>query len=418
MTENDLLSQRVGALGKSVNRMRARRPVHKVLLFLFAMLAITGHLVPQAPAKPRDRAFYDSSYDDARKPPGTLLRANPMAVPGNYRARAWRILYSTRDFQGHPLLGSGFVIIPTVPQRQPGPRKIVAWAHPTVGTVSSCAPSLRSQAYTSILGINDLVSLGYVVVAPDYPGLGTEGPIGYLVGKGQAYAVLDAVRAMTQISGNGAGRDLAIFGYSQGAHAALFSAAVARSYAPEFALRGVAAIGAPTDLRTLLARNADTLEGRILLAFTLQSWAVKYGLSMRAVVADSALPGILAVNRYCIDTLKGKVKVLDAQKMLGGRLLQADPASVPGWSAAMAENSLTVLPKAAPYLIMQGGADSIVRKGVTLTTFRNSCRAGANIRYVTLPGSSHGNSAVAGASTAINWISARFRGEANENSCR
>ena len=57
---------------------------------------------------------------------------------------------------------------------------IVAWAHGTAGVADKCAPSNNLLITTSILGVDkstynmieSLVKAGYVVVAPDYEGLG------------------------------------------------------------------------------------------------------------------------------------------------------------------------------------------------------------------------------------------------------
>ena len=333
-----------------------------------------------------DLPFYDATLQDAALPPGTLLKAEKIALPPLYRAKAWRILYSTRDFMGRPLVSSGMVVIPTVQQKQPGPRKIVAWAHPTTGTKRSCAPSLSRDGYKTILGVNDFVSLGYVTVATDYPGLGTEGPTGYLVGKGQAYALLDAVRAMKQLPNNGSGNDVVLWGYSQGGHTAIFASLVADRYAPSLNIKGVAAIAPPTDLRRLLLANIGSVEGRVLAAFTLQSWAVKYGLSMRSVASDQSLSAILEINRQCIDTVPGQIAVLKAQKKLGKQFLLYDPATVPGWDKAMSGNTISVLAADIPSLIVQGDNDDIVRPSVTVATVRATCRAGAKVQYISLQG--------------------------------
>ncbi|MGL4525666.1 MAG: hypothetical protein ACRCUC_01690, partial [Aestuariivirga sp.] len=41
--------------------------------------------------------FYNIPASQLHVPPGTLLRHAPAAMPVFYRAKAWRILYSTRD---------------------------------------------------------------------------------------------------------------------------------------------------------------------------------------------------------------------------------------------------------------------------------------------------------------------------------
>ena len=369
-------------------------------------------------AKSPDPAFYDASLAEAALPPGTLLKAEKMTLPPLYRAKAWRILYATRDYFGRPIVSSGMAIISTVPQRQPGPRKIVAWAHPTTGTKRACAPSLVKAPHKTVLGIDDFVSLGYAVVATDYPGLGTPGPTGYLVGKGQAYATLDAAKALQQLPNHGTGKDVVLFGYSQGGHAAIFASLLAGRYAPAFNVRGVAAIAPPTDLRRLLLANIGSIEGRVLAGFTLQSWAVKYGLSMRDIAAEKSLSAILEINKQCIDTVEGQIGVLKAQKKLGKDFLLYDPGTVKGWNTAMRDNSLTSLAVDMPALVIQGDRDDIVRPNVTLDTVRASCRAGTRVKYVALAGRGHSTASQFGTADAVQWIAERFAGLPAPSSCR
>jgi hypothetical protein len=70
---------------------------------------------------------------------------------------------------------------------------VLAWAHPTSGVVPRCAPSLAFFRFQMIAGLREMLQRGYLVVATDYPGLGTGGPRPYLVGVSEARAVLDSV---------------------------------------------------------------------------------------------------------------------------------------------------------------------------------------------------------------------------------
>src|SRR3546814_20740867 len=70
----------------------------------------------------------------------------------------------------------------------------------------------------------------------------------YLVGGDTARSVLDAVRAARPIPGAAAGGQFAVWGESQGGHAAPWAAISAQSYAPEPRLVGPAAAAPPTDL--------------------------------------------------------------------------------------------------------------------------------------------------------------------------
>ncbi len=89
-------------------------------------------------------------------------------------AAAYRVLYRSKGLHDEPIAVSGVVIVPAGPP-PPGGRLIVAWAHPTTGIVSKCAPSLAHVLFSSIQGLHEMLRRNYVVAATDYPGLGTVG---------------------------------------------------------------------------------------------------------------------------------------------------------------------------------------------------------------------------------------------------
>lgn len=377
-----------------------------------AALGLTFTLPAEAKPKRSDPVLPDSSQ------PGTLLSYDRIELPMAYRAKAWRILYVTRDYRMQPTLSSGLVVLPDKAARIPMERKFVAWAHPTTGVARKCAPSLRGSPIKTIGGLNDLVASGFVVAATDYPGLGTPGPVGYLVGKGQAFATIDSIRAAKQIPGVGGGKDYALWGYSQGGHAALFAAALAAGYAPELSLKGVAAIAPPTDLATLLRANINSVAGRILASFTLSSWSVKYRAPLAPLVDRQAAAVVGEVSRSCVDDLGGKLDALAAQKGLKQDFLREDPAEVRPWETLMSTNSLYSISSGVPALIIQGGSDDIVRPQVTTQFVRASCRLGARIEYVTLPGKGHGGAMEAGHKRATDWLAARLAGKPARSNCR
>ncbi|HIH5534586.1 TPA: alpha/beta hydrolase family protein [Klebsiella oxytoca] len=72
---------------------------------------------------------------------------------------------------------------------------VVVWAHGTVGVANHCAPSLNPRSDRDKQYLNTWLSLGYAVVAPDYAGLGSSGLHHYLNARGEAWSVLDSVRA-------------------------------------------------------------------------------------------------------------------------------------------------------------------------------------------------------------------------------
>ena len=145
---------------------------------------------------------------------GDLIAADPVAQAPE-GMRAWRIRYWTSDDRGGPRQVTGMVVAPRG-EREATDRRVIAWTHGTWGVSQQCAPSASPQFFDMTPAL-DAVRNGYVVVAPDFPGLGSPGPHPYLVGTVTARATLDAVRAARQIQAAGAGNRYAVWGESQAA---------------------------------------------------------------------------------------------------------------------------------------------------------------------------------------------------------
>lgn len=379
-----------------------------------AMLIAAGGL-ERSEAKPNPFQFYNISNAELNGPPGTLVRSQPLALPPFYRAKAWRILYVTRDYAGRPIASSGVVVVSDYVRDS---RRMVAWAHPTSGVARKCAPSLRKSPIEAIEGIKELIGGGFIVTATDYPGLGTPGPMGYLVGLGQARAIIDSVRAARQLLDLRNENRFALWGYSQGGHAVLFAANHAPAYAPELSLVGVAAAAPPTNLPSLFLANYGSVEGRILIAMTLASWSKKYVLPLTSIATPASLPAIEQTAAQCVDDLGSQLDALFAQKPLEKAFLDRNPVSTPPWSALLQQNSVNGMRGGVPVFIAQGTNDQLVRNKVTLDFVRNVCRTGTKLKYVSLQNVGHGKTAERSAAAAVGWIADRFAGKSAPSSCR
>ncbi|TCB80709.1 alpha/beta hydrolase [Acinetobacter sp. ANC 4173] len=130
---------------------------------------------------------------------------------------------------------------------------IVVWAHGTTGVADICAPS-RSQLNSYIKSMIDgLLTAGYVVVAPDYEGLGEPAnnelhP--FLNVKSEAFSITDAVVAARNYLGNKVSNRWMTVGHSQGGHAAL-SAAQYQSRA-QLDYKGTVAVAPASNLELIL----------------------------------------------------------------------------------------------------------------------------------------------------------------------
>ena len=271
----------------------------------FAFALMLAGIAARAQEEKKDLSFYEVSAADLAGKPGTLIRYEPLHLFSVYRAKAYRILYRTSDMHGRTIASSGMVVVSDF---GPAKKAIVAWAHPTTGVTRHCAPSLRESPIDDIAGITDLIVEGVTVVATDYPGLGTAGVTPYLSGIGEAHAVLNSVRAIADVDVFQAGHHFALYGYSQGGHAALFAAALAKRYAPEHALVGVAVAAPATELGVLLDDDVSTTDGKILGAMALLSWSRLYGVPLEPLVTPHVAKIMALIDNHCVDKVGSAIK--------------------------------------------------------------------------------------------------------------
>ena len=382
------------------------------LVFLLNILFIT---LPAARAASPDDAFYTVGPQDLKGPPGTLIRAEPIEIMSVYRAHAYRILYVSLSAKGEKIGVSGMAVISTFANGGAA-RPVVAWAHGTTGVARKCAPSLRSDPL-AIPGVKDMIVRGYAVVATDYPGLGTRGLVPYLIGHGEAQAVLDSVKAIRGLPEAQAGNRFVLWGHSQGGHAALFAASLARSYAGELTLLGVAAAAPASNLGVLLDDDINSIAGRILAAMTLLSWSRNFGIPLDGLVNEHSLKVVEHIDKHCVDGLGGEIEALSAEQDLGSKFLNFDPDTRQPWQGLMAKNNPETLPLAVPAFIAQGAADSLVLPSVTADFVRALCRHDKAVSYLTIPGVDHGLIAEKSAPQAVSWMEGRFKGDQAPGNC-
>jgi acetyl esterase/lipase len=360
--------------------------------------------------------FYQASPEEIAGPPGTLIRQEPMlGAPDG--AAAYRVLYRSTNLEGGPIAVSGVVIVPSGPAPEGG-RPIVAWAHPTTGIVPRCAPSLAMFIFQQIAGSREMVERGYAITATDYPGLGTPGPHPYLVGNSEARSVIDSVRVARQLPGVGNANRYAVWGHSQGGQAALFTGLIAKSYAPELHLVGVAAAAPATDLATLMTDDLNTSGGRNLTAMTVWSWARVFGAPIDSVIAPTAMPAVDRLATECIESIYDILMRDRTSKPLAQEFLTvANPAAVEPWRSLLARNTPGPLPAAIPVFLAQGSTDGLVRPAVTRAYMQRLCRAGSRVSMLVMPNVNHGFAGRDSAGAAVGWMADRFAGRPAPSDC-
>ena len=378
---------------------------------VLAVLATAATVSWLQPADPDD--FYAPPADLDQREPGALLRSERLTDGLPDGVRGWRVLYRSTDGEGTATAVSGMVLVPE--ERPDAPRPLISMVHGTTGFAERCAPSLSPRPLARLPGAEQALSAGYAIAATDLPGLGTPGPHPYLIGDVSAHAVLDGARAATALAAVDPDRH-AIWGFSQGGHAALFAGAAARSYAPELALDGVVAFAPPTDLNSLLDLSQGTVVGTLLLVNAAVAWSELFDdLHLEDLIAEDSLDSARELGARCLDGPSLPVATLGSIQ-LRGDVEPLDPERTARWVELLEENSPTE-PLAAPLLVLQGEADFVIRPEVTEAHVAERCERGEPVELRMVPAAEHLTVVWRTAEDALTWTEDRFAGRPVASIC-
>ncbi len=348
---------------------------------------------------------------------GTLIAADPVADPP-VAMQAWRIRYWTSGGDGTVREATGMVVAPS--EAAPAaPRRVIAWTHGAWGVAERCAPSLSASFFAASAGVEPSVRQGYVVVAPDYIGLGSPTMHPFLVGEDTARSGLDAVRAAQGIAGAGAGKRFAVWGESQGGHAALWTATRAGAYAPDLTLVGAAAAAPPTDLAANLRSGSDKNARALLLSFALHSWSSLYGFSLDPI-ANRTNQGIihrLAENNCVALGKKPKLGTILGIVTVARATRNKDIGRIEPWASWVRTNSVDPARVPGPLLIAQGDKDTIVAPAITRAFANGLCRNRTRLKWIDMRGTDHADSARNSTAETLAWIGDRFAGAPPPDDC-
>jgi acetyl esterase/lipase len=338
--------------------------------------------------------------------PGTLLDSKPLTLDPSWPGTAEAVTYISTTPNGDPVPVTGAVLKPNVPP-PPGGYPVVVWAHGTVGLGDPCAPS-RHQPFQAT-GADQFLAAGYLVVAPDYEGLGVENETPpYLVGEASGRNVLDAARLARTYGGS---TDVVAFGHSQGGHAVLFARQLAATYAPELHLLGVVASAPVTDPAVFLRQGRTNPDVFPFTAEAILSWAEVYQepeLTDLVNVQDAEAVR-LARDEWCTGSLQPN-RPLD-------EIFRADPQSSAVWQAAAALNTPDGSGAAVPALVTHGDADTLVPVDGTVTYVDRACRAGGRVVFRRDPTWGHTGALLFPLPEIVSWIGQRFAGAPAPTTC-
>lgn len=345
--------------------------------------------------------------------PGQLIRYEPFTREVPKGAEAWRILYTTTGVDGRIRVASGLVVVPLAPSpesprnaaggdaagedadasaiERARPWPVIDWNHSTTGFAQHCAPSLQQRPFWAggLYVVKKVIKEGWAIVAPDYIGLGTAGVHPYLFGEASATASLDAVRAARQLDEANLSPATVVWGHSQGGGAALWAGGVAREYAPDVWIRGVAAFAPADDPPALVGHVSEVTGGLIFASYAFAAYSETYPeITYERYIRPGLQPVLRAMSQRC---LTDPSMALSVAAVLGTsldpELFAADPSS--GALGERLRESIAPLQIGPPVFIGQGGNDSIVLPAMQDAFVESMCATGQRVDYRRYAGYEH-----------------------------
>ncbi|MGZ9928378.1 lipase family protein [Streptomyces sp. NC-S4] len=373
--------------------------------------------------------------------PGTVLKTRTLqyhlvGIPTPLKAV--QLLYRTTDAQGRPAAN-----VTTVVRSPTGDRSKAVSYQSFYDSLSPEDGPSRAIAGNLTLGglipnveavfLAPLLTQGYDVVIPD-----TEGQqANFAAGPEYGTNTLDSIRAATRSAQTGLTSDTAfgLMGYSGGAIATNWAAALAPSYAPDVQrkLVGYAEGGLLVDP----AHNLKYVDGSLAWSGVIPMAVIgvsrSYGIDLKSYLNGYGLEVYKELEHGSIVDAIGRYPGLTWKKMAKSQY--ADPNSIPAFVEAMNRINLGSAPTpASPGFIAQGDAgvlegtfgnrpgigtgDGVMVAGDVRALARQYCATGNSaVKYSQYELLSHVGATVAWAPVALGWLGDRFSGRPAPSDC-
>jgi alpha-beta hydrolase superfamily lysophospholipase len=306
------------------------------------------------------------------------------------------------------------ILVPTAKPPADG-RKIVAWAHPTLGMGDACAPSRSADTLLDMGFAQEMINNGWVITATDYAGVGTQGTGRYLVGQDEANDVAFSVAMAHNFPAADTSKTWAVYGHSQGGHSALWTGELGESILPDFKLVGTAAVAPAAELETLIAQQWDKPAQWSIGPDFIVGWSSKYpNLPLNGILTDQGSANYQSLSQDCIveAALEGHTRA-----EFGQSLFTKNPLDDPAWSKIAQEQTPPPMRPAMPTFIVQGTGDTLVLPNTQAELSDRWCRAGSDLSMLWLDGASHLSAQSLSGTAVSQWIQARFDGRPASSTC-
>jgi pimeloyl-ACP methyl ester carboxylesterase len=398
-----------------IDRLLRLRTAWLAVLAVAALAAASGTSLAAA------AGFYTNPAHLAHYRIGQPIKSSPNHSAESVLQRAGRVtrfMYRSESATGAPRAETGLIVVPhgRAPQ---GGWPVVAWDHGTNGVGPACAPSrspdLSLPAYGNFVA--SLAAAGYVVVAPDYEGLGIAGevsPYAELASEGRS--TIDAVRAA-----HGIVTDLTpgwvVIGHSQGGQAALGTAQLASTRAPDLPLLGTVPMAPASHLAQALdildKIKPPKLNTLPEIAYLLLSVKVSDPTFDPAEVVS---PGMLAGLRPALTGCFNEVEAWYTKHRPATMFKRSWRASEP-LRLFVSRNAPGAILAGGPLFLAQGTGDKVVAPQLTAALDQHLCQLGETVDFATYPGVEHVPLVGAAKPDVLAWVAERFAGTPATSNC-
>lgn len=336
---------------------------------------------------------------------GTVVRMEPLSVALRLdgAGQEWRIWYLSTAWNGAPTVVSGTLALP--PGRPPaGGWPVVSYSHGFGGTADQCAPSVLGPSPWE-RALNDaLLAGGYAIAATDYDGIGTPGEPSIVNGPSEAYSVIDIVRAARRVAP--VSHDWISVGYSLGGHAALWSAHLAGSYAPELRHRGTIALASFIQFPLQLATEQVSDPAAPLIPGTLYSGVTGPVTHPGWDAAQWFTPLGLSLIDKARDECVGQVAA-DVASITNGQVFKDPAAAAAEFNRLLDPQDVPIARYPEPVRMAHGLADATPAAASALAA-QQLAAAGTDVTYVPVPGADHFTLLPTVATQVVTWARQMF----------
>ena len=406
-----------------------------IVLFTSNVISLPAQQNLKRAEDPATDPFYQPPVGFEATAPGTVLRHRQIVsaflgfIPDPIEAH--QLLYRTTAIDGSAIATVTTIFKPLFGFFKKDRYVSYHTAYDSSATI--CNPSYVFQAGSSQWGliaslerflIEIYLFLGYVVVSPDYEGPDVAFPVGRLEGMG----VLDGMRAVNNYAlelGFETDNPMIVgTGYSGGAVATGWAAALHPTYAPELNVVGWSQGGTPANLTGVV----ETIDGTIFAGFLPTaivglSTPSAYGATLNPII-DSV---ISEEGRAALSFASRQCAVLGLLRFAGQELQDVDIQSLgkellyhPTVQEVLQDCIIGIDPAetpSVPTFVYHATKDEIIPYANASSMVDRWCDAGADLKFTTYAAGGHATTLVLALPAIFKFVEDAFAGTTGYSGC-